>query len=70
MSTDLDDGTGVYSKRKTATANVRVGYRASTDTVTIRIDRADGTGRPLYETMTLSLAEAEAVRAALADEID
>jgi hypothetical protein len=45
-------------------------YNHDRDEITIRVDRAKGTGRALYETLVLTAEEAEALRIGLANELD
>jgi hypothetical protein len=54
-----------------STSKFRVLVKANDDKdeVTIRIDRARGTGRPLYETLVLNGEEANALLIALMNEI-
>lgn len=64
--TDIMNGA---DEQSTADFKVRVKALEDCDEVIIRVDRPSGTGKPLYETIYLTTAEAHALLIGLMNEI-
>jgi len=56
-------------EQSTSAFRVITKFNSDKREVTIRVDRAKGTGRPLYDTLVLTEAEAEALLIGLMNEI-
>lgn len=57
-------------EQSTGKFRVLTKFNGDTELVTIRIDRAKGSGLANYDTLVLTAEEAEALRIALANELD
>lgn len=62
---------GMHGADEQSTAHFRILVKCNEDKneVTIRVDRDQGTGRPLYETLVLTVDEADALLIGLMNEI-